>query len=464
MEKNKPNKLIFGLLVACFLLIIGIIIAMIILSNNKDSDKNENKNIPNGNIGQTANTENNTNTEIPDYIEEEHHINKNIHKIYSDNEYFTTEKNIKNLVLYSKVNNETAIDSLCNGARVFSQEDAKEILKIKEMNAIDNDSGSTYFAEVELGNNIYYVAVTNDYINSTFQVTALSKDNYDSILKSEKDDNYTSYIEVDKNEYNTLQYVNYSILEIVQRYFESYIQNARYNPEEAYETLDKEYRKARFGSYDNYRNYLTNSIKAEQLTALDLNSIKKPEEFATSEEYSEYILGLSHNGIKTYKKYSENDGTEYYVCTDGFNNYYVFRKTYAMEYELILDTYTLELPIFIAEYDKTEDEGKTKLHVQRFFEALNNEDYSHIYSKISDEIKEDTFTNEAELKEYLTSKFFTINKIEFGTYDYEEDEELYKITVTVSDMSRKSEKEVTFVMVLELGGDMDYRVCEMILE
>lgn len=462
MEKNKPNNLMIGLLIVCLILIIGIIITMLVLSNNKDSDKN--KNSANGNSGQMSNTANNGNVEIPEYIEEEHYINKNIHKVYSDNEYFTTEKNIKNLVLYSKVNNETAINSLCNGSRVFSESDAKEILRIKEMNAIDNESGSTYFVEAELGNNIYYIAITNDYINSTFQLTALSKDNYDSILKGEKDDNYTSYIEVNKNEYNTLQYVNYSLLEIVQKYFESYIQNARYNPEEAYQTLDEEYKSARFGNYANYRNYLTDSVKAEQLIALDSNAIKNANEFATPEEYSEYILGLSHNGIKTYKMYTEDDGTEYYVCADGFNNYYIFRKTYAMEYELILDTYTLELPIFIAEYDKTEDEGKTKLHVQRFFEALNNKDYSHIYSKISDEIKEDIFTSEAELKEYLTSKFFEINKMEFGTYDNDEDEGLYKISVMVSDMSGKSEKEVNFVMVIELGGDMDYRICEMIFE
>ncbi len=462
MEGNKPNKLMVGLLIVCLILIIGIIITMLVLSNNKNSDKD--KNSANGNSGQISNTANNENTEIPEYIEEEHHINKNIHKIYSDNEYFTTEKNIKNLVLYSKVNNETAINSLCNGVRVFSEADSKEILKIKEMNAIDNESGSTYFVEAELGSNIYYISVTNDYINSTFQVTALSKDNYDSILKGEKDDNYTSYIEVNKNEYNTLQYVNYSILEIVQKYFESYIQNARYNPEKAYQTLDEEYKNVRFGSYANYKNYLTNSIKAEQLIALDLNSIKNANEFATPEEYSEYILGLSHNGIKTYKMYTENNGIEYYVCTDGYNNYYVFRKNYAMEYELILDTYTLELPIFIAEYDKTEDEGKTKLHVQRFFEALNNEDYSHIYSKIHDEIKEEIFTNEAELKEYLASKFFMLNKIEFGTYDYDENEGIHKIAVTVSDMNGKSEKEVNFVMVIELGGDMDYRICEMIFE
>lgn len=461
MEKNKPNKLIIGLVIICFVLIIGIIIIMLVLSNNKESDKN--KNNTNGDSEQMTNTTNNGNVEVPEYIEEEHLINKNVHKIYSDNEYFTTEKNIKNLVLYSKVNNETAINSLCNGARVFSETDAKEALKINEMNAIDNESGSTYFVEAELGSNTYYISVTNDYINSTFQVTALSKDNYDSILKGEKDNNYTSYIEVSQNEYNALQFVNYTLLEIVQKYFESYIQNARYNPEEAYQTLDEEYRNTRFGSYANYRNYLTNSIKTEQLIALDLNSIKNANEFATTEEYSEYILGLSHNGIKTYKMYSEDDGTDYYVCSDGFNNYYVFRKINAMEYELILDTYTLELPIFIAEYDSTEDEGKTKLHVQRFFEALNNQDYSHIYSKMSDEIKED-ITSEAELKEYLTSKFFESNKIEFGTYDSDEDEGIYKISVTVSDMSGKSEKEVTFVMVIELGGDMDYRVCEMIFE
>ena len=83
--------------------------------------------------------------------------------------------------------------------------------------------------------------------------------------------------------------------QIVQRYFEDYIQNALYDPERAYNLIQEEYREKKFETLDKYKKYI--SGKHQQLISMDYHSIKDQEEFESEEEYTEYIDNLDMKGL-----------------------------------------------------------------------------------------------------------------------------------------------------------------------
>ena len=48
-------------------------------------------------------------------------------------------------------------------------------------------------------------------------------------------------------------------------------------------------------------------------------------------------------------------------------------------YEVVLDTYTIDLPEFLEKYNKNSDEIKCGMNIQKLFDAINDEDYSYVY-------------------------------------------------------------------------------------
>ena len=94
-------------------------------------------------------------------------------------------------------------------------------------------------------------------------------------------------------------------------YLNDYLYNMRYNIKEAYDSLDPEYREKKFGSIENYRNYIQPFI----------------EKAISAKKYS-----------KEYKK-----GYNFYKIYDEQGNIYIFKTKGIMQYSLFLDENTVEI-------------------------------------------------------------------------------------------------------------------------
>ena len=182
--------------------------------------------------------------------------------------------------------------------------------------------------------------------NTAFSILPIDKAAYEQYAASTLGTVQTK--EIPQNKYNKINLTILSEAELVEKYFKNYIKNAIYYPEEAYKSLDAEYRDKRFGSFDEYKKYI--ELNYSKLISMDVNSIKKYENFNNEEEYSQYIFNLELKGLDKYLINNYNNYTQY-TCIDDYGNYYIFKAAATMRYTLILDTYTLDLPEFLAKYN-----------------------------------------------------------------------------------------------------------------
>lgn len=94
-------------------------------------------------------------------------------------------------------------------------------------------------------------------------------------------------------------------------YLNDYISTMYFNPNQAYKLLDKDYRTKKFGSLENYKNY---------------------------------ILSLPYSNYEIFKyKIEDIDGYQIFEIYDKNNNFYAFKTKGVMQYTVYLDDYTVEI-------------------------------------------------------------------------------------------------------------------------
>ena len=174
-----------------------------------------------------------------------------------------------------------------------------------------------------------------------------------------------------------------------------------------------------------------------------------------SDEYREvFVKSAKYKPLelKSYKIDKNNDYTQY-VLIDNLENYYIFRETSVMDYTVILDTYTIDLPEFLEKYENAKEEDKVILNLQKCFETLNNNDYKYVYNKLDATFKSNNFKTEADFEKYVKTNFFESNNAKSSNGKKQGD--LYTYEVTITDKTEKNTKTVkkTFVMRLNEGTD-----------
>lgn len=448
MENTGIKKGILALIIICIIMIL-VIISVMILSRNKI--KAENNNLENS---LNTNVENNEISNTVNEIEDTTILNKQIHKEKEIMTYFSVEKNIKNYITYLRVNNQNAINSLSNGIPVFNANglSSKTIITIKEMYSVDNDNGTTFFVKLDLSNNgEYTIKFIEDFINGTFSISSMTSEEYNTSISGKSNIDYTKHVEIQKNEYNTIQYTNMSNSEVAERYLRSYIQKARYSPNEAYNSLDEVYRNIRFGSFENFKKYLEE--KAEELETLDPLAIKDASEFATVDEYTKYINSLKKTGLTKFDKYTDGD-IEYLVCLDTYGNYYIFKISHVMDYKLMLDSYTINTPRFLEEYQKSNEQEKVELTINKVFEAINNKDFNYIYDMLDKDFKKTYFSDYNDFVQKMQNNFFDRNAVEFDEYD--ETDGVHEYTLIVTDANKIDKRELNLKVFITLRDNTDF--------
>ena len=215
--------------------------------------------------------------------------------------------------------------------------------------------------------------------------------------------------------------------------------------------LDEVYRNTRFGSFENFKKYLEE--KAEELESLDPLSVKDASEFATVDEYTKYVNSLKKTGLTKFDKYTDGD-IEYLVCLDTYGNYYIFKISHVMDYKLMLDSYTINTPRFLEEYQKSNEQEKVELTINKVFEALNNKDFKYIYGKLDENYKNANFSNYNDFVQKMQNNFFDRNAVEFDEYD--ETDSVHEYTLIITDANKIDKRELNLKVFITLRDNTDF--------
>ena len=283
-----------------------------------------------------------------------------------------------------------------------------------------NESIQLVLVKAQLTNKDFDVLIKLDNKNKLYSIFLqdyIEKYNYDKNMK--KEDIKINDTEIASNAYNEYKTIiaeeEYVSIQLFNE-FKNYILN---DSKTAYDLINEEYREKKYGSYENFANYIEQNRE-------ELENIQ----------------------IKMYNKEEINGKTEY-ICLDEKGKYYIFTKENTVNYNVILDTYTIDLPEFLEKYNSNKGEIKVGLNLQKIFDAIKDEDYGYVYSKLDATFRNNNFKNEEDFVKYAEQNF--ANR-QFKYTDCEETNDLYiaKVNIT-SSTGEATQKE--FIMKLQEGTD-----------
>lgn len=436
---KKISKFII-ILITILIILMLIILIMILKLKKINNDISPNENV--------------SNTEIKNSIE----------RVTIKNEFFTVKNVINQYFLALCELNKTEEDIL-----IFEQDEGMENLnetieKEKETvkkriysffdeNSIKEMALTTNNLQEKLGNykdieilieNMYVREITETlkfyYISGQIvEKDSLEKEKFNLVLALD-DNNLTfniyTYEYANKHQFDKTE-VKIDITEIENRIYNKY--NYEYiNDEEYAKELLKSYTKSVM--YDNI-DYLYEKLDEEY----------KTNKFNGISEYEKYIEENRRNIITaTLQSYKYNVYEDYvqYICIDQNENYYIFNENTVMNYNLILDLYTVDLPEFIDQYNTATNEEKVVLNVQKIEEALKDKDYEYLYNKLDTTFRSSKYPTEDDFQKYIQNNISKENTIEFVELIQEGKIYIYKAKIK-SDGENIQERNFNIIMKLE---------------
>lgn len=258
------------------------------------------------------------------------------------------------------------------------------------------------------------------------------------ILKLKKDDNESQYISEiappeekytkikEKYECNEFEYINVTTDDLIKTYFNKYKEEIIEDVDKSYEMLDSDYRQKRFANIEEYKKYINENY--EQIIGVNLNS---------------------------YKIDTSNEGYVQYICLDENNNYYIFREFATMQYNILLDNYTLDLPEFIEKYNSTNEQGKVALNIQKFMQSLNAKDYNYAYNCLSEGFRKNYFNSVENFEKYINEEFPSNSETQY--IQFEKVGELYNYKINITDAVNKG-NIIEKTIIMKLNDETDFEM------
>ena len=344
---------------------------------------------------------------------------------------------------YIKQNNINKKEILNQIPEIIKNTDNIRIRKMYGQTNLENEEYYVYclLEQDGIGEESYFV-IYNDRQNGTYSISHITKETFKKEVENENKE--LARKEIEQNEYNKIIAKIPSESEIANKYFKDFIGNAVYYTEYTYNLLDEEYRKKRFPTLEDFKDY----IKDKGDLYSGAVTKKTYDDFDNMEDYVLYISKKQRLQLESYQIRYEDDYTRY-ICMDNYNNYYVFNVTTPFNYTVMLDTYTIDLPEFNQKYEVATTEEKVGYNIEKIVNALNGEDYNYIYSKLADEFKANYFKTYEDFEKYAKETFDIKNEVIYNKYT--ESKELSTYQITLSGRSKTITK--TIVMKLEEGTD-----------
>ena len=202
------------------------------------------------------------------------------------------------------------------------------------------------------------------------------------------------------------------------------------------------------------RNELLND---SELAYSHLDEEYRTKKFATQEAFNSFVESkkAEYQTMKLAQyQIVEQNGYSQYVLVDQNGKYYIANETAVMQYTTMLDTYTVDLPQFIERYNSSNNAERAGLNLQKIVDALNNQDYSFIYSKLDETFKANNFSTEAEFASYVQRTFYNNNNVEFS--NYQNSGELHIFDATFTDKTNESSNAITKTFIIKLLEGTDF--------
>lgn len=437
---NKKQKILLISIIISLIVIITIL--MLIININK----NKNKNLNSTNEYNVSDSQTGVSESENDYIESEK-LKYNLKYVENEKEYFTINS-ITSKYLSLLADKEIDKIEKIISPKVLSEYkiNNSNILKIQNMPKVENSS-DIYLADNKIltteTNNAHniYIINTECYCEDTAEKTKvllmveLDKQSqlyniypyqyvidkgFDKLNYGDKFNDYTGE-EITNREENEFVYVNeIDNKSVAKEYFNNYSKILLYNQEEAYNRLDPEYKKIKFKNLETFKVYLNKMV------------------------YAIYTMDISK-----YKVNKTDDYTDY-LCTDQYNNYYIFReKDGIMNYTVFLDSYTVDLDVFKENYEKASDEEKVSLNVGKFKQMLNTKDYNTIYDKLNETFRKNNFSTVSKLEEYLKKNTYEINSIKVENKTQQNDYYVCECTLVDQTNTEQTKKMTIMIKLLD---------------
>lgn len=224
-----------------------------------------------------------------------------------------------------------------------------------------------------------------------------------------------------KYECNEFSIINISTNELVQMYFNNFKNIVVQEIEKSYNLLDTEYREKKFGNIEEYKKYVENN--------------------------KEIIFGSI---LASYQVQKNGENTRY-ICIDTNGNYYIFNETAIMDYTVILDTYTIDLPQFTEKYASATEQQKVALNIEKFIQAINDKSYYYAYNCLADSYKNNYFRTQEEFENYVKENFYSNSTVGYNQFSIEGEVYTYSVVLTNKETGEQMNK--TFIVKLEEGTD-----------
>ncbi len=381
-----------------------------------------------------------------------------------DNVFFSINACIQKIISYMKSNNNVAIYSIMNKEYIennsITEENVKDKLGIKDITKckakkvyelVGVNYGSYYIEGITADSNIYF-NINWDTENASFDFKIISKEEFEGYINTTIEEESVKNTEksIEKNQYNSIPYKYFTEEDVVEAYFYDYIDNTMNFRIEAYNSLEENYRNKRFGSLENFIGYVENNSRIKDIYT------SKNTDISDYSNYMEYLVSRKDVGMEKYE-IEKKDGYKQYTCIDSYGNYYIFKATAPMQYTLILDTYTVDIPEFVNKYNKSNDQEKALLNLNKFMLAMNDKDYKYVYSILADSFKAKNFPTYQSFETYAKQTFFEQNKFEYKKFGNEAGT-YYTYEVGISDASGTASNTITKTFIMLLGEGTDFQL------
>lgn len=439
--KNKEKKIIIIIALIC-ILIIGLIISLIVFLKKAPQDEKAIENEGKQAIGL-----------------EQLNKTKDIDLFCTINEciktYLTMIKAGEQEVVFSYLNeeyinvNQINTQNVFNIIKPFKNYDSYRTIEMYEKFNVENRYG-LYFVRGKIDGNYIYLKVGIDENNETFDIYPINEELYNKQIVKDEQNNENQQASIPKKTYNFYRYAHITNEELARMYYVDYIKLMFTDTEQAYKMLNEQYKNAKFGSIDNFKNYI-NINKEFLLSTYNVETA----DTSNYNNYSEYYKYVESKSDFKMKNYSVNNYNEYTQCICGniTGSNWIFNAKYPMDYEVYLDTYTIDLPEFTEKYNKQTNENKVTMNIEKVKAALNTGDYSYIYKKLDETFKKNKFAEQKAFEQYMKANLFEFNKFEYDSVKKES--EIYIASIKITDAAGKNNnsKLVNIVMKLLEGTD-----------
>ena len=333
-----------------------------------------------------------------------------------------TSEEEKNKVIYNileEVYLEENNINLNNISQYINKVDSDATFKTIRMTEVQGERISKYFVCGKIKEQELYIIVNIDSMNNSFSIRPLinKTDNVEEILLAKDIE------EIARNDNNIYTYIRMNTEDIIRKYFSDYKEKILNNVQDAYDKVENEYKKLRFANIEEFEKYVENNKK------VIAKAVATKYQVTTTDDYTQYVI----------------------IDQDG--NYYIFRETAVMEYSVILDTYTIDLPEFIEKYNSANEQQKVALNINKFMNAINKKDYKYAYSKLASGFKQNYFKTQEEFEKYAKENFFENNKITFDKFGNQAT--IYTYATTLTNKETNQAKKQNFVVSLGEGTEFE---------